>query len=240
MIRKFCLLIATWIFVVSAQLHGEVIISVDSGGGLVAETGSPGPNKTIDLFLSQTAGSSDQFAGNTGDFDFAAGTVSSVTIGSEGAAADNGFLGEGNLGTSTTEITGGGSSFNFNQFYTNLSQPIASAPDGELWMTIEIDTTGLADGTYAIDLRPDTSGNFLDDVGNVVGSNASLFFVVDSAAGQFLLGDVNLDGVVSFLDIAPFIGLLTSNSFQLEADIDGNGVVSFLDIAPFIGLLSAQ
>ena len=53
-----------------------------------------------------------------------------------------------------------------------------------------------------------------------------------------LLGDVNLDGTVDFLDIAPFITVLASQDFQLEADIDGNGAVSFLDISPFIVLLS--
>ncbi len=234
MIRKFGCLIIICVAALAADVQGQLIISVDSSGGLSAQTGSPGPNKTIDLFLSQRAGSSDLFAGNTGDFDFAAGTVTGVTIGSEDNSVNNGFLGEGNLGTSTTEITGGGTSFNFNQFYTDLSQSIAVEPSRALWMTIEIDTTGLADGTYAIDLRPDASGNFLDQVGNVVGSNSSLFFVVESC----MLGDINLDGVVNFLDISPFIGLLTSNSWQCEADINEDGVVSFLDISPFIGLLS--
>lgn len=205
----------------------------------MAQTGTPGPNKTIDLYLSQTAGSSDLFAGNTGDFDFAAGTVSSATVGSENASVNNGFLGEGNLGTSTTQITSD-TSFNFNQFYTNLTQPISLAPNGELWMTIVIDTTGLADGTYAIDLRSDANGNFLDQFGNVVASNSSLSFVVDSSAGACLLGDVNVDSVVNFLDIAPFIALLTSNAFQCEGDVNEDGVVSFLDIAPFIAILAAQ
>jgi len=54
-----------------------------------------------------------------------------------------------------------------------------------------------------------------------------------------LLGDVNLDGTVDFLDISPFIVLLSTNTFQLEADIDGSGAVDFLDISPFIVLLSA-
>jgi len=238
MIRNIGFLIALCFAVFSADVHGQLTISVDSGGGLVAQTGSPGPGKTIDLFLSQTAGSSDLFAGNTGDFDFAAGTVSSVTIGSENPQVDNGFLGEGNLATSTTEITGGGTSFNFNQFYSNLTQAIPVAPNRALWMSIEIDTTGLAAGTYAIDLRSDASGNFLDQFGNVVVSNSSLSFVVDAASG-ILLGDVNLDGVVSFLDINPFIGVLTSNSFQIEADTNEDGVVNFLDIASFIALLAA-
>ena len=55
-----------------------------------------------------------------------------------------------------------------------------------------------------------------------------------------LLGDVNLDGIVNFLDISPFISRLSSGEFQLEADVDENGRVDFLDISPFIGALSSQ
>ena len=55
-----------------------------------------------------------------------------------------------------------------------------------------------------------------------------------------ILGDVNMDGVVDFFDIAPFITVLSAQTFQAEADIDGNGVVDFFDIQPFIGLLSGQ
>ena len=58
--------------------------------------------------------------------------------------------------------------------------------------------------------------------------------LVDSS----LLGDVNLDNSVNFLDISPFIALLSSGEFQAEADIDGNGFVNFLDISPFIGILA--
>lgn len=53
-----------------------------------------------------------------------------------------------------------------------------------------------------------------------------------------LLGDVNCDGQVSFLDIAPFIALLSNSGFDVKADINSDGVVSFLDIAPFIDILN--
>jgi hypothetical protein len=53
-----------------------------------------------------------------------------------------------------------------------------------------------------------------------------------------LLGDVNLDGVVNFLDIAPFIAVLSGNAFQAEADVNLDDVVNFLDIAAFIAILS--
>ena len=52
-----------------------------------------------------------------------------------------------------------------------------------------------------------------------------------------LIGDVNLDGVVNFLDIAPFILVLQTGTFQAEADVNSDGVVNFLDIAPFISIL---
>ena len=54
---------------------------------------------------------------------------------------------------------------------------------------------------------------------------------------QILLGDVNLDGVVNFADIPPFIELLISGEIQAEADTNEDGVVSFADIPPFIELL---
>ena len=54
-----------------------------------------------------------------------------------------------------------------------------------------------------------------------------------------VLGDVNQDGAVDFLDIAPFITLLSSSVFQAEADVNEDGDVDFLDIGPFITLLSS-
>ena len=60
------------------------------------------------------------------------------------------------------------------------------------------------------------------------------------SAASVLLGDVNRDDVVNFLDIAPFIALLSNGDFQLEADVNTDDAVNFLDIAPFITVLSGQ
>ena len=57
-------------------------------------------------------------------------------------------------------------------------------------------------------------------------------------ASSVLKGDVNRDNVLNFLDISPFIVLLSSGGFQVEADCDQNGVLNFLDISPFIAALS--
>jgi len=61
-------------------------------------------------------------------------------------------------------------------------------------------------------------------------------FVADEVV---VLGDVNMDGNVDFLDITPFIGLISNGEFKAEADINGDTSVDFLDIVPFIALLSA-
>ena len=53
-----------------------------------------------------------------------------------------------------------------------------------------------------------------------------------------LLGDVNLDGSVNLLDVQPFIDLIASAGFQLEADINQDGAVNLLDVAGFVELLS--
>ena len=54
-----------------------------------------------------------------------------------------------------------------------------------------------------------------------------------------VLGDSNLDGVVNFLDISPFINFIFYG-YQTESDINEDGIVDFFDIAPFIRLLSGQ
>ena len=97
-----------------------------------------------------------------------------------------------------------------------------------------------------------TSGAFGGTVGPAAGSSSTgeanngidisnVTITFDSADNSPMLkGDVNLDGFVNFLDIAPFIGLLTTGNFQAEGDCDCSGVVDFLDIAPFISFLSGQ
>ena len=73
---------------------------------------------------------------------------------------------------------------------------------------------------------------------NVVIADSNLGILVESL---LLIGDVNLDGVVDFFDIGPFIGVLSGGGgFSPEADIDQNGVVDFFDIQPFIDILSGN
>ena len=93
--------------------------------------------------------------------------------------------------------------------------------------TLDQDELFLTSGTkISITANPSTDGGF------VLGH-------IDVALPEFLVGDVNRDGAVNFLDIGPFIALLSTNAFAAEADINGDGVFNFLDISPFISLLSS-
>ena len=76
-------------------------------------------------------------------------------------------------------------------------------------------------------------------------TDVGFFFSADATfnvtlTNPVLVGDVNLDGDVNFLDIAPFIAILSSVTFQAEADVNGSGSVNFIDVFPFIGILSDQ
>ena len=74
----------------------------------------------------------------------------------------------------------------------------------------------------------------------VIINNNTADFVVVNSVRVVVPGDVNLDGAIDFLDIAPFISVLSTSDFQAEADINLDTNVDFLDISLFIGLLSSQ
>ena len=94
---------------------------------------------------------------------------------------------------------------------------------------------GDADGSGLVLQRSELSAN----------GNLPTSWTADAATpgvfeDDFLLADVNQDGVVDFLDIGPFITVLTSGEYFLEADVNQDGVVDFLDIGPFISELTPQ
>ena len=66
---------------------------------------------------------------------------------------------------------------------------------------------------------------------------AEMTFTGELGKGKVLLGDVNCDGVVDLLDVAPFVDLLTTGGFSDKADVNQDGVVDLLDVDPFVDIL---
>ena len=69
------------------------------------------------------------------------------------------------------------------------------------------------------------------------GGNAARLVVSYTEPG-FLLGDVNQDGAVNLLDVAPFVDILVGGGFSCEADANQDGAVDLLDVAPFIDIIN--
>ena len=53
-----------------------------------------------------------------------------------------------------------------------------------------------------------------------------------------VIGDVNKDCQINLLDVDPFVDLLASGGYSVEADINQDGALNLLDVNEFIGLLS--
>jgi len=114
-------------------------------------------------------------------------------------------------------------------------------PEGTYVLAVAGFDTFFADGFVADGLLAQFSGNYTLNYSGQTTTGTIPLGVVDFytfSVGGFPLGDVDLSGTVDFLDIRPFIGLLTSGTFQTEADINQDLAVDFLDIRAFIGLLS--
>ena len=88
----------------------------------------------------------------------------------------------------------------------------------------------------------ESSGTALIEIINTTSQFGGNDFALDELSfnliADVLLGDVNLDGAVDLLDVAPFVELLTNGRFQVEADINQDGEVDLLDVAPFVDLLT--
>ena len=111
----------------------------------------------------------------------------------------------------------------------------ASLTAGEAFTILdrEVTLTGLlADGSpisYDLNLVNGSNADFL---------SADATLTVTLVSTEVILGDCDQDGDVDFLDIAPFIEILSTAAVLAEADCNLDGDVNFLDIAPFIVILT--
>ena len=122
----------------------------------------------------------------------------------------------------------GATSFSF-----SLSDAVAADPSLSSALDDYVASySSLVGDSFAYFSHQNSSGGTATTFGN--------FEIAVTTTGAILLGDVNTDDVVNFLDISPFIAILSAGDFQAEADVNQDGIVNFLDIAPFIGILSGS
>ncbi len=90
----------------------------------------------------------------------------------------------------------------------------------------------LTDGSiFSVFLNPSDPGF---PANPVVSSAATLTII----GAEILPGDVNCDGIVNLLDVAPFVDIIINGGFSTKADLNNDGVVSLLDVDSFVNLLS--
>jgi autotransporter-associated beta strand protein len=199
-----------------ATLNGDGSISGTvsmQNGAIISPTGSPG-NQIGSL--------------QVGSLIMNAGSVFKVQI--DDARLPN-FQNDQIVVTSNANVIGILEVQNLNS--TNLPEP------GDIYFILLGANTGsfanVANGQRLSTI--DGSGSFIVNYGP-----ASQFppnaVVLSNFEQAILLGDVNGDGVVDLLDVAPFIEVLTNGPFNAAADVNQDGVVNLLDIAPFIDILS--
>lgn len=89
-------------------------------------------------------------------------------------------------------------------------------------------------GSPRASISPIIFSDFANDFDAASRSDYGIVNLAVSVTAPVIHGDVNMDGAIDFLDIGPFVELVTAGIFQAEADCDGNGEVNFLDIPPFV------
>ena len=197
------------------------------GGGISLFADDSSDDESLTLHNSIVAGNSDD--GTAPDVEALSDVANDLVV-------ENSLIGD-TTGSGISSTTGSGNVLN----ELALIGPLADNGGPTL-------THALLTGSPAIDagsnaLAVDESGNPLttDQRGETrIEAGTVDIGAVESRLDKLLLGDVNQDGFVNFLDISPFISLLSSNTFQDEADINRDENVDFFDIGPFISLLASS
>ena len=120
--------------------------------------------------------------------------------------------------------------------------------------TGEVDSDTILDRTPANGPAAGLLDNYTTPIvgtGNTIEIRATFEFAFEAFAfdnlqiltfgdDKVLIGDVNCDGVIDLLDVAPFVELVLAGEFSDKADINDDGTVDLLDVAPFVDLLLSQ
>ncbi|WP_404308010.1 hypothetical protein [Neorhodopirellula lusitana] len=178
----------------SLTASADYVISIGSPGGVNVNLGTAGTNQSIHFYLGEDVGggTAQPLAAALASFSLEAGVVEGAittggietsmnetgTVSAEGSPGTPGYFGAGNLFQSTIEKVAE-SSFQINQVFSDLMQPVQDFSAPERWFTVNLDTTGLAEGTYAITLDS-PNNSFRNSSGEFVASASNLSFTVSA------------------------------------------------------------
>jgi T5SS/PEP-CTERM-associated repeat protein len=243
---------------VGASAGSTGSITINSGGSLQA--------RGTNALLSGTAGGTGSIAVNSGGTLAGAGTyllpaTGTVTVNSGGIVAPGNTGVAGDTGVGNLTVNG---NLTFNAGST-LAVQLASAASGD---RVTVSGNAAAGGNLSVSLlagfKPARTDTFTVLTGaSVTGTFANLnpFGLISSTDNGWAFtaaytgtavtlsqpvqrGDVNLDGAVNNLDIAPFVAALTgaapTGQVAFAVDASRDGLVNNLDIAPFVSLLTAN
>lgn len=236
----------------NANSGGEVNISGGAIGSFFnANSGSEVNISGGDVgsFFNANDGSAVNISGGVLRLGFQADSGSVVNI-------RGGVLGSCTAGSgSVINFTGGAISSNFNAFFaaaagstvnlvgTNFVLDGVSLNDSltvdEAFTIVDRNVTlsGLLAGRTPFSFNLNPNAPVFEPDGDYFDPGATLTVTLNQ---RVLLGDASGDGIVTFLDIDWFIGVLASGSYLAEADVNQDGDVNFLDITPLIQVLSGN
>ena len=175
-----------------------------------------------------------------------------IFVGGNADSNDNRLTISGSVMATTAEIGAAGNVGNqliLNSTATNAIEMLSLHENNSLLIEGEFNTFDLLDtelGSTELFAVLDGNSQLITDLNfdtllRTSFDDTTGFTTFTVTGPQITHGDVNLDGVVNFLDISPFIMALTMGEmgeFQAQADCNGDGEVNFLDIAPFIQILA--
>ncbi len=170
------LVISCVLLIASANsLQAAVILSLTANGDSNITVGPPSSSVVIDVYLRQGSGT-DFIQGAFANFDFGAGTLisNSGVFAPTGVDNGGGYFGAGNLLVSTLELQTS-NSLEINQELQTATPAPATA---QKWFSVQLNTTGLNEGTYNISLRSNPTGTFYTSVGGVIPVQSALSFTV--------------------------------------------------------------
>ena len=107
--------------------------------------------------------------------------------------------------------------------------------DAEAFLFARVDYNVVGPEGSTVDIITTTGSGGIVDSGMMIDP---IFGVAKITVSNVLLGDVNCDGVVDLLDVAPFVDLISTGVFSPKADFNGDGEVSLLDVAPFVAAVA--